>query len=447
MILAAADDKGLINTYVLRKIFQHLLRSELLVNTSILISGTALAQLIPILLQPLLRRYFPPEFFGAYTVYLSIVGILLVVSSLRYELAIILPRKDKEAAGVFFLAIIINLLFNILLLVIILALNEKIMAFLNLGEDYGHYLYLVPLGTFLFSSYQSINYWLIRKKRFFQISVNKFVRRGFEGAAQIGSNFLKISHGLIYGDLTGHVANVTYGIFQAVRSGLSVRMFSRVKIRYVSAKYAEYPKYNLVPAFMSACSYLLPAILINKFYSSEYTGYFDLSKLLLSVPLSLISASIANVLLQRISEKDKLKTSIRKDLISILAFVFAAATLEVVIIKLWAEEIFSLFFGPGWEVSSAISKILIWAFAYNFIVASFSSIYISLKKIKLLSFWQLLYFLSILSLSFFNYLPFNSFLRVYTLIEIICCSLSTLFMLYIIINYERKLIGMKAVNI
>lgn len=428
----------------MRKIFQFLLKSELLINTSVLISGTAIAQLIPILLQPILRRYFPPEFFGAYSVYLSIVGILLVISSLRYELAIILPRKDKEAAGVLFLSIIISFLFNILLLLLIIALKEKIMVFMNLDDAFGNYLFLVPAGIFLFSVYQSINYWLIRKKRFFQISVNKFVRRGFEGAAQIGSNFLKISHGLIYGDLIGHVANVSYGIFQAVRNGLSVNLFSRVIIKYVFTKYAEYPKYNLVPAFMSACSYLLPAIFINKFYSSEYTGYFDLSKLLLSVPLSLISSSIANVLLQRISEKDKSKISIRKDLISILFFVITAAVFEVAIIMLWAENIFKIFFGARWEMSGSISKILIWAFAYNFIVASFSSIYISLKKIKLLSFWQLFYFLSILSLCFFKTLSFTSFLKVYTLIEVICCSLSTLFMLYIITNYERELINLRS---
>lgn len=430
----------------MRKLFQNLLGSELLVNTSVLISGTALAQLIPILLQPLLRRYFSPEFFGAYTVYLSLVGILLVISSLRYELAIILPRNDKEAAGVLFLAIIINLLFNILLLLIIIAGKKQIANFLNLGDAYSNYLYLVPLGTFLFGFYQSLIYWLIRKKRFFKISVNKFVRRGFEGIAQLGSNFLKISHGLIYGDLIGHAANVSYGLLQAMRSGLSVNYFSRIKIKYVITKYAEYPKYNLVPAFMSACSYLLPAIFINKFYSSEYTGYFDLSKLLLSIPLSLISASIANVLLQRISEKDKIKTSIRKDLFSILVFVLAGAAFEITIILIWAKDIFRIFFGVQWEISGSISKILIWAFAYNFIVASFSSIYISLKKIKLLSFWQLIYFLSILSLFFARSLSFTSFIKVYTLIEVICCSLSIVFMIHIITNYEKNVILSESVQ-
>lgn len=421
----------------LGKFYQHLLKSEVIRNTSILISGTALAQLIPILLQPILRRYFTPEIFGAYAVYLSLIGILIVISSFRYELAIILPGKDKEAANVFFVSIFLNLLFNILLLLIIIFWKTKILFFLNLSDTFADYLYLVPLGTFLFSSYQSINYWLIRKKRFSPISLNKFVRRGFEGGAQVLFKFAKISHGLIYGDLIGHIANILSGIYQGAKCGLSLRLISPGKIKYVLSKYSEYPKFNIIPAFMSACSYLLPAIIINKLYSAENTGFFDLSKLLLSIPPALIASSISNVLLQSISEKNKSKLSIKKDLASILFFIMFAVVFEIVIIMFWAEDIFRIFFGDRWEYSGTISKILVWAFAFNFFVSSFSSIFISLKKIKLLSAWQLLYFLSILSLFWFNSLSFSSFLKLYVLIEVSCCTIITLFMLYVIINYEK----------
>lgn len=416
-----------------------LFKSELFRNTSILISGTAVAQLIPILLQPILLRYFTPEIFGAYSLYQSLIGILIVISSLKYELAIILPKKDKEAAAVFFLALILNFIFNILLLIFIILWKSKILSYLNLSSAFSNYLYLVPVGTFFFSSYQSINYWLVRKKKFFPISLNKFIRRGFEGTAQLTFKFLKISYGLIYGDLIGQVANVLSGIFQGSKTGLSLRLFSWEKIKYVLKKYSEYPKFNIVPGFMSACSYLLPAIMINKFYSTENTGYFNISKLLLSIPLALIASSISNVLLQRVSEKDKSKLSIRKDLISILFFVILIALFEIAIIMFWAEDLFKIFLGNKWVFSGTISKTLVWAFSFNFIVSSFSSIFISLKKIKLLSAWQLLYFLSILSLFLFNNLSFNSFLKLYVLIEVLCSTIISVFMLYVVFNYEKMI--------
>jgi O-antigen/teichoic acid export membrane protein len=186
--------------------------------------------------------------------------------------------------------------------------------------------------------------------------------------------------------------------------------------------------------------------MINKFYSAENTGYFDLSKLLLSIPLALIATSISNVLLQRVSEKSKSKLSIRKDLILISVFVAIAVLIEIFIIMFWAEDIFRIFFGDRWILSGTISKILVWAFSFNFIVSSFSSIFISLRKIKLLSIWQLFYFVSILSLFFFSNLTFNNFLKVYVIIEVACCSIITVFMLSIITSYEKRIAKLESEN-
>jgi len=422
-----------------RKFYQLILRSELLRNTSILISGTALAQLIPILLQPVLRRYFLPEAFGAYSVYLSLVGILIVISSLRYELAIILPKRDRDAAAVFFLAVFVSFLFNVFLLFIMLIWKNSLADFLNLPAKFENYLLLVPAGTFLFSTYQSINYWLIRGKKFTAISINKFIRRGTEGSSQLAFMISKISQGLVYGDIMGQAANIVSGIYQAKKAGLSFMLFSRKKISYMIKRYAEYPKFNIIPSFMSACSYLLPALMINKFFSSEYTGYFDLSKLLLSVPMALVATSVSNVLLQRVSEKNKSGLGIRGDLYPILIFVLGAVIIEVIVIMLWSEDIFRIFFGSEWILSGTISKILVWAFGFNFIVSCFSSLFISLSRIKLLSIWQLIYFILIMSLSLFNYLSFRDFLVLYSVIEVFCCLLSASFIFYIVRAYEKKL--------
>ena len=185
---------------------------------------------------------------------------------------------------------------------------------------------------------------MIRKKGFFPISVNKFVRRGFEGCAQVVFKFAQNSHGIIFGDLIGHVANLLSGIFQSRKRGLSLTLFSPGKLKYVAIKYSEFPKFNVIPSFMSACSFLLPAIFLNKFFSAEITGFFDLSKLLLSIPLALISTSISNVLLQSISEKFKDKKSLRKDLLLILGIVAAIGTVEIIVITFFGVELFKLIF-------------------------------------------------------------------------------------------------------
>jgi O-antigen/teichoic acid export membrane protein len=410
-----------------------------MINTSILISGSAIAQVIPILLRPFLTRPFSAEIFGAYSVYGSLIGILVIISSFKYELAIMLPRKDKEAANVFFLAIFLNLIFNIFLLIVLITWKKTILHFLNLSDAFAGYLFFVPLGTFFLSSYQSINYWLIRKKRFSPITFNKFIRRSFEGIAQVGFKLVKLPQFLLYGDIIGHIANLCSGIYQGMRSGLNIKLLSIQKIKYVFSKYDDYPKFNLIPAIMSACSSLLPAIFINKFFTLQDAGFMDLAKMLLSIPIALVSLSVSSVLLQRTAEKCKNNESIVKELSLILIVISFIGILEILVISIFGEDLFKIIFGAQWRFSGVISKLLVWSFALNFIVNSFNSLFISMNRIKLLSFWQLIYFLSIMSLVLFRNSAFLDFVKIYVYIDVFCAVLIAAFITIIVLNYEAGL--------
>ena len=56
-----------------------------------LASGTAAAQLLTVLALPLITRLYSPADYGTLAVYSSTITLLLVVASLRYEVAIPLP--------------------------------------------------------------------------------------------------------------------------------------------------------------------------------------------------------------------------------------------------------------------------------------------------------------------------------------------------------------------
>jgi hypothetical protein len=83
---------------------------------------------------------------------------------------------------------------------------------------------------------------------------------------------------------------------------------------------------------------------------------------------------------------------------------------------------------------------MVWSFAFNFIVSSFTSIFVSMRRIRTFSIWQSFYFFSILLLLFFKHLPFTDFLKIYVLIEVICYFVVALIMFTIIYRYESSLI-------
>lgn len=418
----------------------HLLKSEIVRSSSVLISGTIIAQLVSILLQPILRRLYSPESFGILAAYLSIIGMIAVVCSLRYDDTIVLPKSDKESINLLGLSLFISFCFNFLIFILVLILGNKLKLFLNLPSSFPvKILYIIPAGAFLLSIYQSLNSWLIRKKKYISVSVNKLVRRSTEGAAQIVFAFFKSLNGLIYSDIIGQAANATTVVLQTRKYGLNLKLLSRTKLKYVFRKYSEFPKFNLVPAFMSSCSYLLPPIFIVKFFSPETAGFFDLSKLLLSIPMALIASAISNVLLQRISERFNKKESFMNEIKPVFYIVSAIAMVELLAIILFGEELFKIVFGSQWITSGKISKIMIWSFALNFIASSFTSIFVSMRKIKTYSVWQFIYFISILSLLFFKHLPFTDFLKIYVVIEVFCFTVLTITMISLIAKYEKSL--------
>jgi O-antigen/teichoic acid export membrane protein len=74
---------------------------------SVLVGGTAGAQLITVLAAPLLTRLYSPEDFGLVAVCASLLALIGVISSRRYELAIPLPDDDVEEANVAMLSLLL----------------------------------------------------------------------------------------------------------------------------------------------------------------------------------------------------------------------------------------------------------------------------------------------------------------------------------------------------
>jgi len=422
---------------MLRKLLPN---SEFTKNSIILVIGTIIAQLIPIVISLYLRRVYTPEDFGALAVYLSIVGILIIISSFRYEATIVLPKNDNESANILSLTFVLSILFNGLVFFIILFFKNKICNLINFPIKFSNYLYLLPFTTILYSFYQSINFWLIRQKAFNASSINKITRRGVEGIIQSALGFGRYSSGLVLGDFFGNFANVISGFIQMKRNNFKLRYVSKKKMFFVLKKYKEFPLFNLFPTLLSSAATLLPFIFINKLYSTTDVGYLDLSRLVLSIPLALISVTLSQVIFQQITDHNNHHRSIKNDLLKVLYFLIIIAVCELFIILIWGPSLFGFIFGTNYCLSGVYSQILIYSYIMNFIVSSFSSVFISLKKIKLISVWQMCYFIVICSLLLFNDLLLIDFIKIYVTFEIIMYFIYFILIVKVVREYETRII-------
>src|SRR5690606_7165604 len=123
-------------------------RSEFSRNVVTLMTGTTVAQAIPVAISPVLTRLYGPEDFGVLALFVALTSIFGAIANGRYELAIMLPESDDDALNVAALGLLIAAALSFLLLCIAVAFNGPISALLGNG-DIGPWLYLVPL-TVLF---------------------------------------------------------------------------------------------------------------------------------------------------------------------------------------------------------------------------------------------------------------------------------------------------------
>ncbi len=429
------------NPYLMGSLLKiNFFKSEFTKNSFTLILGTVLAQLIPFILQLFLRRMYTPEDFGVFSIYFSLLSVLVIMASLRYESTIVLPKNDVESVNVLALSVFLSVSFSFFLFLITLFFKEKICDLLNFPLSASNYLYLLPLSSLFFSLYQIINFWLIRKKMFVSSSINKITRRFFEGATQITFGLSTKSSGLIMGDLIGNFANFFSGCLQLKRSDFNLKWVSKSKMFFVLKKYRDFPIYNLVPTLLCSIANIIPYLLINKFYSTQQLGFIDLTKMVLSIPLALISVTISQVLFQQITSKINNRESLKRELLNIFYFIALIGIIEIIVVLSFAPELFALVFGDDYKLSGEISQILVFSFVFNFLTSSFSSVFIAMQKIRLYSFWQVSYFIVMCFLYFFENKSFNYFISLFVLFEVVMSLLYSILLIMIVINYENNLL-------
>jgi len=405
--------------------------------------GIGVSQLIVFVAQLVLRRLYTPEEFGAFDVYFSIFGILVVIAALRYEMAIVLPKTDDKASNLLVLSILFSFVFNILIFLLILFNRNGISRLLSFPDKYSEWLFLLPFTTFLFSSYQAINYWLIRKKAFRQSSINKISRRSVEGTIQVTFGFLKYSYGLVIGDLFGNLLNFVAGLTQIFRQKFSLKFITKENLIYVFKRYIEFPKYNLIPGLLNTLSTALPFLIINKYYGGANTGYFGLSKMVLAIPIALISTAVSQVLFQRITEKRNSRISIKKDINRIAFYLSCLAFAELLVFSLWGVELLTFLFDETWRRSGEFIQIIVFSSAINFVVSPLSIIFVALERIKVQAVWQISYFLLILLLFLFISLPIENFLYAYVAIDIVSYLGYYILMKKVTNKYESSLVSVR----
>jgi O-antigen/teichoic acid export membrane protein len=328
-------------------------------NVLTLISGTTLAQAIPIAISPILTRIFTPEEFGRFAVYMAVVMIVSVIVTGRYELAILLPRQEKDALHITAIAMALSVAISVILLVIVLIFAQPISV--SLGDAaLAPWLYWMPVSTILIGLYQSLNYWSNRKAQYKLMAVSRTVQSGSAALAQLGAGIVGSGAiGLVSGQITGQV--LATGVLARViwrEDRVLFNALSPIRCLALAKKFIGFPKFMVIGQLANVASGYMPIFLLSIFYGPAIAGFYALSQRVIMLPIGVIGGAIGDVFRSEAATIYKSKGDCYEIFLKTMIHLGIISFVVVLPILLFGTELFELVFGENWREAGDLASIL-----------------------------------------------------------------------------------------
>lgn len=364
------------------------IQKSFITDVATLVSGTTLAQVILILSSPFITRIYGADAFGLSALFTSMTNVIAVAACLRYELAIMLPKTDEDAANLLALSLLLALTVSLTLVPIIWLFGDDLAYLLN-APNLQPYLWLVPPMVFLKGAFSAINYWNSRQRQFGRLSRAQVSRAITTSGTQIGVGFAGHASGgsLIGAGVIGQAVATSALSYQAWKSDYALlrEAISWNIIRRNLNNYRDFLRFDIWSALLNALSLQIPIFVLSAFFTSTIVGYYSLGLMVLQLPMTFIGTAIGQVFYQRAAEAKhegtaKMALVVESTTKRLIAISFPLILILLVI----GRDAFIVAFGTDWAEAGVYAQILSFWILASFIASPLSTIFSILKKLKLL---------------------------------------------------------------
>ncbi len=382
------------------KIKTYITKSEFARHVLTLMSGTGLAQVIAVLASPVITRLFTPEDFGILASYTAIVGIFSALICGRYEFAIVLPKKDKDAANIVYLCLGIIFCASLIIFAGVLFGRQWISLYLK-TPALSLWLWLLPVSLLLVGVNQTFSYWNLRQKGFRNMASSRIASASSTAITSIGLGIFTNAgpSALLVANIFGSFISMLVLMAGTLKGRIAyfAGHFSRAKIIQMAKAYKKFPIYGTWPSFFNNLTIAMPVLFFTKFFDAAITGYYSLGMRIIQLPSSLISTSISQVFHQKIASAQVATGEISYYVEQVFQKLVIIA-IPFLIVMLFAPFWFRIVFGEKWAIAGQYVMILSPGVALKFTVSSISVVFGVRNRLEMAAVWKII---SLISTAFF----------------------------------------------
>lgn len=363
----------------IKSIFKRFSRSSYWVDVGWLVSGNTFAQLIGILIMPIITRLYSPSDLAIQNVFIQILGFTVVIITWRYEYFIQLPKDNHQAISLLHLIIKLGIFGCLTITPIMWFLRDNIEKWLGV-PNMALWLMYAPVTAFLISISIALSHLAQRNQQYrisgFSEITNKLT---YAGSALLGYWILLPPAGLMIAPGIGAIGKSVVLTWLLKRKNLlplrknihsiSNNVNNKEGINEIINKYSNLSISMVVSHILLSTTTIIPTIFIAHTYGKVALGQYALVMSTIFLPSGLIGAAIGQVYYQRAAacwaKGENFIDLWYKTAKKLIVFGMPA----YIIIGFFAPKIYPIVFGHAWVDAGRFAVLLSISSFFSFITS------------------------------------------------------------------------------
>ncbi|MGD6802079.1 lipopolysaccharide biosynthesis protein [Rossellomorea aquimaris] len=343
-----------------------LIKKPFVRNVAILTSGTAAAQLVGLASSPIITRLYGPESYGLMGTFMAIVSIIAPVAALTFPIAIVLPKKERDAIGLIRLSLIITISIAVISALVLLFYYRQIAHVFRL-EDIANYLFLIPFVILCAGFLQVVEQWFVRTKQYAISAKVSVLQAILINGGKVGIGFVyPVTSVLIVFSSFARGLKALLMILFARRFNykqFSIEHTEKVSLKTLFNRHKDFPMYRAPEVFLNSISGSLPILLLTSLFGPSSAAFYSIGRTVLSLPTQLIGKSVGDVFYPRISEAANVGENLTKLIKKATLTLAVVGSLPFGIVIILGPILFSFVFGEDWATAGEYARwIALWTY-------------------------------------------------------------------------------------
>ncbi len=364
-------------------------------TTMLLMSGTALSQIIQFAVAPILTRLYEPAAFGYYATYAAVVAIGGGLITAKYDLALVLPGEENQAADLLRIAVGIVFFFSVVSLVFVQCGKQYVASWMGM-QDNPYIVLFIPAGLLLLGLYELYRNWGIRNREFRRITISSVFHVGFTAAVQIFLAFFSGIGvmGLIFGQIAGQMLALVVLLPKQWRKDFRSKNINLRNMLGMAKRYKDFPQYMLLAGLLNRTTPYIPIFVFGWYFPPAVVGFYALSQRVIKAPMSLIGSNISTTFVRKAQDlATRDIAELRKKTFQMSACMIIVGLIPALILYLFAPQLFVIIFGNKWEIAGRYTAVMSFYLLLQFAFTPLAIIFRILEKQRIYTLWEWIRFL------------------------------------------------------